>query len=63
MWTLWSFLEEETKIFIGGDTERVVGAKTKGMAFQQLPHMRIHPIYIQSLKPDNIAATKKCVLS
>jgi len=53
---LQSFLKGVTKIFIGG-------AETEGMAIQNLPHLGIQPIYMQPPDPDNIADTKKYMLT
>ena len=58
-----SFLEEGTKIFIGGDTETKFGAETEEMAIQRLPYLGIQPIYIQPPIPDNIADAKNCMLT
>jgi len=43
---LQSFLEEGTKIFIGGDRQTTFEAETEGLAIQSLPHLEIQTIYI-----------------
>jgi len=63
VWMLQSFLEGETKIFVGGDMETKFGAETEGMAIQSLPYLGIHPIYIQPPNSDNIADAKKYMLT
>jgi len=63
VWMLQSFLKGGTKIFIGGNMESKVGAETEGMAIQSLPHLHIHPIYIQPPKLDKIDEAKKCMLT
>jgi len=37
------------KIIIGGDMETKFGTEPEGMANQNLPHLEIQPIYIQSV--------------
>jgi len=63
VWMLQSFLKGGTDIFIGGNRETKFGAETEGMAIQRLPHLGIHPIYIQPPNPDNIADATKCTLT
>jgi len=55
--------EGRTKIFIGRDMGTKFGAETEEMAIQSLPHLVIHPIYIQPPNPDNIANAKKCMVT
>jgi hypothetical protein len=37
-------LREVNKIPMGGGTETICGAETKGKTIQRLPHLGIHPI-------------------
>jgi len=60
---LQSLLEGGTKIFIGGNTETKFGAETEGKSIHILPHLGTQPIYIQPPNPENIADTKKCMLT
>jgi len=46
------------KIFVGGEMETKFGAETEGMTIQSLPHLGIHPIYM-----DNIDEAKKYMLT
>jgi len=58
-----SFLGGGTKLFIVGYKETKFGAESEGMAIQRLPYLGIQSIYIQPQNPDNIADSKKYLLT